>query len=175
MMIDKNCLFKVLKEDGSPCWGGDYSWPLPNKNEPGEWINVVGELEETSNGLHLCRIRALPFWIGPAIFFAEYEGEIKNEDSDTPFVRKARLLSRVKHWDHNTLRDFAKDCYDHAMQQLENNDKINKKLVERFEEIWTGKIYMHIPRQAAELSSIYKDELDWQVNRLSQYLQESSN
>ena len=121
----------------------------------------------------MCRITALPFWIGPAIFFVEYEGEIMNEESDTPVVRRARLLSRVQHWDQNTLRNFAKDCYDHVKQIIEKKPTINKELVKTFEKIWTSKIYKHIPRQSVGLSGRCKDELDWQVNRLLEYFQYS--
>lgn len=170
-MIDDSHLFKVLKEDGSPYWGGVRNWLLPNNNEPGEWISVEGELEETNSGLHLCRIRSLPFWIGPAIFSVEYDGEIINRDSDTPIVRKARLLYRVPHWNHDTLQAFAQDCYEHVRQPFENKGTIYKDLVESFEYSWTNKIYRCIPRQAAEISGRYELETAWQVDRLLQYLQ----
>jgi hypothetical protein len=93
-----------------------------------------------------------------------------NEDSDTPIVRRARLLSRVQNWNQDTLQHFAKDCYDHVKQSIENKDKIDKMMAERFEKTWIYKIYKHIPRQGAELSGVYEDELNWQVKRLSQYL-----
>jgi len=99
--------------------------------------------------------------------------KVINEESDTPVVRRARLLSCVQHWDQNTLRDFAKDCYDHVKQIIEKENIINKELLKRFEKIWTSKIYKHIPRQAAELPGRHNDELDWQVNRLLEYFQDS--
>jgi hypothetical protein len=163
-------IFKVLNPDGSPCWGGKCNWPLPNEGIAGEWVEVKNELEETSHGLHLCRIRALPYWIGPAIFSVEYEGEIRNEGSDTPFVRKARLLSRFENWDHDTLRSYAEECYNHVMPKIKKNIDFDKKKTSLFEELLEKGIYKQIPRQAAHLADIFENEIDWQVEKLLKYL-----
>ena len=170
-MINDNSILKVLCEDGYSCWGTNYKWPLPCGNVPGNWVEVEGELKETENGFHLLfGLKELPFWIGPAIFFVEYEGEIKHEKTNTPIVRKARLLSRVQHWDEYTLRNFAEDCYKHAKLKFINNDQHRKQSIEILEDIWKNKMYKHVPRQAVEVLGGSDVEQEWQVNRLLLYL-----
>jgi len=78
-------LFKVLNDDGSCCNGGTGSWHLPVKNPdgtwtPGEWMPAVeGDLSPCSHGYHLCREQDLHRWLGPAIFEAEYRGEVERD------------------------------------------------------------------------------------------------
>ena len=107
-------LFKVLNDDGTCCNGGNGSWSLPTKNPdgtwtPGEWMPAIeGDLEPCSHGYHLAREQDLLSWIGPAIFEAEYRGEMI-EAGDKVVVREARLLRRLG-WNERTARLFACDC-----------------------------------------------------------------
>ena len=57
--------YKVLDENGAAFHGGAGVWPLPQNGEPGEWVEVEGELIPCENGLHLCRERDLIAWLGP--------------------------------------------------------------------------------------------------------------
>jgi hypothetical protein len=107
-------LFKVLNGDGTCYNGGNGSWPLPTKNPdgswtPGEWMPAIqGDLSPCENGYHLAREQDLLSWIGPAIFEAEYRGEMI-EAGDKVVVREARLLRRLG-WNERTARLFACDC-----------------------------------------------------------------
>jgi len=107
-------LFKVLNNDGACYNGGTGSWSLPVKNgdgtwTPGEWMPAIeGDLEPCSHGYHLCREQDLLQWLGPAVFEAEYRGEMI-EAGDKVVVREARLLRRLG-WNERTARLFAVDC-----------------------------------------------------------------
>jgi len=108
-------LFKVLNQDGTCCNGGTGKWHLPVKNPDGSWTAgswmpaIEGDLSPCENGYHLCREQDLLQRIGPAIFAAEYRGEmIKAEDKIV--VREARLLRRLETWNECTARLFAVDC-----------------------------------------------------------------
>lgn len=107
-------VFKVLHEDGRAFHGGSGSWPLPRGDKPGAWMSVDGPLDPCHNGLHLCRTADLPRWLGPAIYEAEYEGEVVDA-GDKLVVRKARLLRRLP-WDEKSQRLFAADCAARALR-----------------------------------------------------------
>ena len=117
-------LFKVLVEDGSCVNGGTGSWSLPTKNNdgawtPGEWMPVIeGELEPCVNGYHLCREQDLIYWLGPAIFEAEYRGEAIESDTKI-VVREARLLRRFENWNERTARLFACECAERVLSIFE--------------------------------------------------------
>ena len=108
-------LFKVLNGDGTCYNGGNGSWHLPVKNPDGSWTAgewmpaIQGDLEPCSHGYHLCREQDLLRWLGPAIFEAEYRGEMI-EAEDKIVVREARLLRQVETWTERTARLFACDC-----------------------------------------------------------------
>jgi hypothetical protein len=107
--------FKILNEDGSAYHGGNGFWSLPTKNDDGAWRAgdwmpaIAGELVPWKNGYHLCREKDLPRYLGPAIFEAEYRGEMI-EAADKIVVREARLLRRFENWNERTAQLFACDC-----------------------------------------------------------------
>lgn len=110
-------VYKVLNEDGSAFHGGRGRWPLPTENEPGDWLHSDGKIEPCVRGLHLCRRRDLVHWLGPAIFEAEYRGEMIVADDDKIVVSSARLLRRLDTWNEQTARLFAADCASRAVRQ----------------------------------------------------------
>jgi hypothetical protein len=110
--------YKVLDEDGRPCHGGVGTWPLPQDGEPGEWLEVTGELVPCKNGAHLCREEDLIHWLGPTIYEAEHSGELVEHDNKV-VVRKARLLRQIETWNERTARLFACDCAEHVLHLFE--------------------------------------------------------
>ncbi len=113
-------LYKVLNEDGTAYHGGRGAWPLPHDGQPGDWLEVKGQLVPCENGLHLCREQDLVGWLGPAIYEAEYEGEMV-EHEDKVVVRKARLLRRLDAWNERTARLFACDCAERMLSIYERD------------------------------------------------------
>ena len=114
-------VYKVLHADGRAFHGGSGSWPLP-KGKPGRWLTVKGELVPCGNGLHLCRRQDLVRWLGPAIFEAEYDGELV-DGGDKIVVRKARLLRRIDTWNETTARLFAADCAESVVHLIPESDR----------------------------------------------------
>jgi len=117
-------LYKVLNENGTPCHGGNGTWSLPTLNEDGAWIPgkwmpaIEGELVPCENGYHLCRDVQVLDWLGPALFEAEYRGEVV-EAGDKVVVREARLLRRLETWNDRTARLFACDCAERVLPLFE--------------------------------------------------------
>lgn len=102
-------LFKVLNTNGSAHHGGNGKWSLPHDGQPGDWMPpILGPLVACQNGYHLCTIKQLLNWIGPAIHEAEYRGERLDADDKT-VVREPRLLKTLN-WNERVARLFTCDC-----------------------------------------------------------------
>ena len=124
--------YKVTKHDGSASMGSG-TWHLPKGKRPGEWMPlIVGDLVACQNGYHLCRETDLLDWLGPAIFEAEYRGEVIEAD-DKIIVREARLLRKCGGWTEATAWLFAADCAEHVLPIFEKqypDDKRPRKAIE---------------------------------------------
>jgi hypothetical protein len=121
-------LFKVLNEDGTAHHGGYGRWNLPTHNEdntwhPGEWMPAIkGDLLPCQNGYHLAQDAQLLDWLGPAIYEAEYDGEMMHADNKI-VVRRARLLRRFDNWNARTARLFAVWCARKALELVEPDQR----------------------------------------------------
>lgn len=108
-------LFKLLNAYGVPANGGTGHWSLPTYHdgqwEPGEWLEVKGEIVPCENGLHLCCAEYLSRWVAPCCYVAEFAPGTEVLDWGDKLVgRKARLLYPIKAWNDRTLRIFATRC-----------------------------------------------------------------
>lgn len=108
--------FKVLGPGGVARFGSGV-WPLPNRS-PGDWIFVGEGIDACRWGLHLCRARDLPVWVGPEIYTAEWSG-VALEFPDEVVTSRARLLCRFESWTERTARLFAADCAEHALDAFD--------------------------------------------------------
>lgn len=102
-------LYKTLNPDRTPCLGGRGAWP-----PEGEWLRVDGPLRPRKNGLHVCWVRQLVYWLGPTIWEVEVDGE-RIDQWDKIVVREARLTHRVERWTEPVARLFAADCAERAL------------------------------------------------------------
>jgi hypothetical protein len=117
--------YKVLNADGTCYHGGSGAWPLPTKNAdgtwtPGAWVEVEGNIEACSNGLHACRDEQVLDWFGPAMFELEYDGE-PTDAGNKVVGRRARLLRRFETWNERTARLFACDCAERVLPIYERD------------------------------------------------------
>lgn len=121
--------YKILENDGSARMGVG-KWPLPD-GRAGDWLEVKGDLVPCQNGLHLCRRDDLIEWLGPAIFTAEYHGEMVEAD-DKIVVRRARLLKKLDTWNDRTARLFACDCAERVLhfyeKQYPNDSRVRNAI-----------------------------------------------
>jgi hypothetical protein len=91
-MTEVTQYYKVLK-NGRSCHGGDLEWPLPQGDQPGEWIEYNGRLVACEKGLHLTSDPAV--WYtksGLTVFVAEFDGDHYQCDDDKIVCRKVRLI-----------------------------------------------------------------------------------
>ena len=135
-------IFKVLDLDGSARMGNG-KWYLPKGKRPGKWMpKIEGELIACQNGYHLCRDEQVLCWLGPALFEAEYRGEMLDHE-DKIVVREARLLRRFDRWDERNARLFAADCAEHVLPIFEKKypkDDRPRKAIEAAREFARGEI-----------------------------------
>lgn len=116
--LDTPKLYKVLNEDGTPCWGGSGRWLLPAGGKPGRWMPRIDGLVPYERGYHVCTLDQLPIWFGPTIYVVEVRGERIDLD-DKSVVSSARLLRRIDGWNERTARLFAVDCAERGISFYE--------------------------------------------------------
>jgi sugar lactone lactonase YvrE len=113
--LNADTLYKFLSEDGTSPYAF-FQWPLPN-GKPTKWVRARGPLVVCDNGIHLCREKDLPHWLGPVLFEAEARGG-RIDSANKIVVREARLLHHVETWNEKTARLFACDCAERAMRRV---------------------------------------------------------
>ena len=101
-------LFKILGSNREAVHGGTGRWPVP-----GEWHRVHGDLIPCENGLHVCRVRDLIYWMREGAWVWRVETNprfTRVEQVDKLVVREARLTKPVGVLTARVLRLFAADC-----------------------------------------------------------------
>lgn len=84
-----------------------FRWPVD------EWVEVEGEIGLCANGVHACRVEALPRWLDDELWRIELD-EIEDELDGLVVARRGRLLDRVEAWDRDASRDLAHSCVELA-------------------------------------------------------------
>jgi hypothetical protein len=159
--------FKILNIDGTTYHGGKGQWPLPNESMVGEWTKPIeGKLIWSKNGYHLCRAEDLSHWLGPAIFEAEYQGELK-EKGNIVFVRQARLIKRLR-WNSEVARYYICDLVEQVLpiyEKLAPGEQTPHQLLALAKRYLAGKASLdelHTAYQSVVKIS-YRDNSIWQV------------
>jgi hypothetical protein len=80
-----------------------FEWPV------GEWVEVEGAVGLCANGIHACRIEALPRWLDDELWRVELDG-IAEEHEGVVIARRARLLERIDAWNAEASRELARSC-----------------------------------------------------------------
>ena len=101
--------YKFLRTDGTGVFTG-FRWPLPN-GRPGAWVEA--ETDPCRSGIHACRIRDLPLWLGRTLYAVELEGNILEERSKV-VASRGRLLRRIGTWDDELRDAYTRMCADRA-------------------------------------------------------------
>jgi hypothetical protein len=87
-------------------------WP-----EPGEWL-AADAVDECRSGIHACRIRDLPLWLGLGeLWEAELDGDVV-EDERKVVASRGRLVRRVDAWNAESARGFGEACAAEARRRV---------------------------------------------------------
>jgi hypothetical protein len=93
--------FKFLDEGGIAPFTG-FRWPV------GDWVEV-DRVDPCSGGIHACRVRDLPIWMGPELWEIELDGEVVELERKLVAAR-GKLVRRVESWNDELLEAFGRFC-----------------------------------------------------------------
>ncbi len=79
-----------------------FRWPV------GEWVDG-GRVEPCRAGIHACRVRDLPVWIGDELWEVELDGEIVERERQV-IAERGRLVRQVGEWTDEVLDGFGELC-----------------------------------------------------------------
>jgi hypothetical protein len=108
--------FKVLRQGRVAPFSG-LVWP-----EPGEWVEADG-LDPCRRGIHACRLRHLPHWLGPELWEIELDGEL-SEEGRKVVAPRGRLVRRVEGWDDAAARAYVEACIGEARVRAERSPEL---------------------------------------------------
>jgi hypothetical protein len=103
--------YKILRDGRSEFTG--WQWPLPDADQPGEWVHAAGPIALCVNGIHASTPEQLPHWLGTDLWEIELAGDIL-EDEAALVASRARLLRQVDAWDEPMRQRFAEMCLERA-------------------------------------------------------------
>jgi hypothetical protein len=92
--------YKFL-DDGACAPFTGFRWPVD------EWVEVP-VVQPCRTGLHACRVRDLPYWLGRELWRVELAGEVVAERTKVVAAR-ARLRERIDEWDDGARDELAAD------------------------------------------------------------------
>ena len=101
--------YKYLRADGRGVFTG-FAWPLPN-GAPGAWVR--SDVDPCRSGIHACRPRDLPLWVGRSLYEIQLEGDVVEEPMKVVAAR-GRLLRHIDAWDASAYDDYTRMCADRA-------------------------------------------------------------
>jgi hypothetical protein len=102
-----------------------FEWPV------GAWVEVEGAVGLCANGIHACRVEALPRWVDAELWRIELE-DVQVEHEGVLVARRGRLLDRIEAWDADTSRALARSC---AARVREAADRHPEPLLRRRAEV----------------------------------------
>ena len=98
-----------------------FCWPTPDGDDPGDWVEVSGDLIAGVNGVHAPPTSRLVDWIDDELWRIELGDEV-DEQAELLVARRGRLVSRVSGCDADAAADFGRACIwrvrDQAVESL---------------------------------------------------------
>jgi hypothetical protein len=109
-----------------------FEWPA------GEWVEADGGVGLCANGIHACRIEALPRWVDDELWRIEVDG-IEEEHDGVLVARRGRLLDRIEAWNAETSRELARSCAARIIElAAEHRDPLLQRRAEMIPQIADG-------------------------------------
>ena len=148
----------------------DFRWPT------GAWVEVAGEIGLCANGIHACRVDALPRWVDEELGRVEVE-DVQAEYEGVVVARRGRLVGRVAAWNEATSRELARSCALRARASAqEHPDTLIQKMAEDIAAIAEGPdpsataLSMYCSAHAADVAE--RGGYDYERRRQAQWLRE---
>jgi len=103
--------YKFLSAEGRGVFSG-FAWPLPNGG-PGAWVEA--EVELCSSGVHACRAGDLSYWLAPAMYEIELDGDVA-EAGTKVVAPRGRLIRLIVAWNDETREEYSQMCITRAAE-----------------------------------------------------------
>lgn len=101
--------YKFL-DDGAVGPFTGFRWPV------GEWVDA-GAVDPCLTGIHACRVRDLPIWLGRELWEIELAGEVIEQQRKVVAVR-GRLIRRIDGWNERVAHDFGRFCAQRTRERV---------------------------------------------------------
>lgn len=79
-----------------------FRWPV------GEWVEA-GAVDPCLEGIHACRVRDLPVWLGRELWEIELDGDVIERERKVVAAR-GRLIGRIPEWNERLAHEFGRFC-----------------------------------------------------------------
>jgi hypothetical protein len=87
-----------------------FRWPVD------EWVHAE-HVDPCRGGIHACRVRHLPIWMGAELWQIELEGEVVEQDRKL-VAAGGRLVQRVPGWNEELLASFGRFCAERTRKRV---------------------------------------------------------
>jgi hypothetical protein len=94
-----------------------FGWPV------GRWVDADGDVGLCANGVHACRVEALPRWLDDELWHIELEG-VEVEHDGVLVARRGRLLERIEGWNAEAALELARSCARRARELADSVDDL---------------------------------------------------
>jgi hypothetical protein len=101
--------YKFLRPGGIAPFTG-FRWPLDR------WVEAES-VETCRGGIHACRVRHLPIWMGAELWEIELDGDVI-EQTRKLVARRGRLARRVDEWNGELLERFGTFCIERTRRRV---------------------------------------------------------
>ena len=93
--------YKFL-DDGAVGPFTGFCWPVD------EWVEADG-VDLCREGIHACRLRDLPVWLGRELWEIELDGDVVEQELKLVAPR-GRLMHRIDEWNDEVADEFGRFC-----------------------------------------------------------------
>jgi hypothetical protein len=144
-----------------------FTWPV------GEWVEGDG-MSLCTRGVHACRVRDLPYWIGAELWEGELGGDVR-EERHKVVAERGRLLRRIDAWNAAAGARFAEACLDRTRDRAKSDERLSGYADDAAANAARGQVALlgYIAARAAEVAggeSEYAAERDAQAAWLASEL-----
>jgi hypothetical protein len=101
--------YKFL-DDGAVGPFTSFCWPV------GEWVDA-GTVDPCLRGIHACRVRDLPVWLGRELWEIELAGDVIEQQRKVVAAR-GRLIRRIEAWNEQVAHDFGRFCAQRTRERV---------------------------------------------------------
>jgi hypothetical protein len=101
--------YKFLDEGAIGPFTG-FRWPV------GEWVEAAG-VDPCLEGIHACRVRDLPVWLGHELWEIELTGDVLERERKVVAPR-GRLTRRIEAWNESLAHDFGRFCVQRTRRRV---------------------------------------------------------